>query len=188
MLDQPMDAEPGTKFVYNTGVSVLLSGVIQHVTGQSAEAFAGEVLFGPLGIHEWQWYTSPLGVTDTGGGLLLRPRDMAKLGFLYLREGVWEPTGERLLPATWVQASTRPYTHDGAGGGYGYQWWIQRLAASGEEMQFPYAVGWGGQRIYVIPPLDLVVAMTAEGYEGETIRRGTILLDYIFPSAEPEST
>lgn len=184
MLDQPMAAEPGTEFVYNTGVSVLLSGVLQNVTGQSAEAFAEDVLFGPMGIREWHWHTSPMGVTDTGGGLALRPRDMVKLGYLYLREGVWEPTGERLLPTSWVQASTQTHTHDGAGGGYGYQWWVQSLAVSGEEMRFPYAVGWGGQRIYVIPELDMVVAMTAEGYEGETIRRGTILLDYIFPSAE----
>ncbi len=184
-LDLPMAGEPGTEFLYNTGVSVLLSGVIQNSTGLSAEAFAERNLFEPMGIEEWEWYTGPNGITDTGGGLLLRPRDMARFGYLFLHNGVWEPTGERLIPAAWVHESTQPYSTWESGGGYGYQWWVLAAEVGGAQLFFPYAVGWGGQRIYVVPQLDLVVVMTAEGYSGEESFRGEILFDYVFPAADP---
>ena len=185
MLDQEMGSEPGADFVYNTGVSLLLSGVLQNRIGMSAETFAQMVLFDPMAIHQWDWYTGPNGVTDTGGGLLLRPRDMAKFGYLYLHEGVWEPTGERLIPAAWVDVSTQRYTVWESGGGYGYQWWITSAEVNGETIRFPYAVGWGGQRIYVVPQLDMVVVMTAEGFNDEPSYRTEILFDYVFPSADP---
>lgn len=185
MLDIPMGSEPGTEFVYNTGVSLLLSGVIENSLGISAEALAEEVLFRPMGIEEWEWYTSRNGVTDTGGGLLLRPRDMAKFGYLFLNGGIWEPTGERLIPAAWVQESTQRYSTWESGGGYGYQWWVLSAEVDGHQTFFPYAVGWGGQRIYVVPQLNMVVVMTAEGYGDEPTFRGEILFDYVFPSADP---
>ena len=188
MLDRPMGSEPGTEFVYNTGVTVLLSGVLQNSVGISAETYAQMVLLDPMGIHQWDWYTGPNGVTDTGGGLLLRPRDMAKFGYLYLHDGVWEPTGERLIPAAWVHTSTQRYTEWESGGGYGYQWWILAAQVGGETIRFPYAVGWGGQRIYVVPQLDMVVVMTAEGYNDEPSHRWEILFDYVFPSADPTWT
>ena len=185
MLDQPMAAEPGTEFVYNTGVSLLFSGVIQNSLGMSAEAFAQEVLFGPMGIERWGWYTGPDGISDTGGGLLLRPRDMAKFGYLFLHDGLWEPTGERLFPSSWVEESTQRYSIWESGGGYGYQWWVLAAEVDGEQIFFPYAVGWGGQRIYVVPQLDMVVVMTAEGYDDEETFRSEILFDYVFPAADP---
>ncbi len=185
MLDQPMSAEPGTEFVYNTGVAVLLSGVLQNTLGMSAETFARDVLLEPMGIHNWEWYTGPKGITDTGGGLLLSPRDMARFGYLYLHDGIWEPTGERLIPTSWVHASTQRYSEWESGGGYGYQWWILAAQVGGETIRFPYAVGMGGQRIYVVPQLDMIVVLTGEHYNNEPSYRWKILFDYIFPSAEP---
>jgi CubicO group peptidase (beta-lactamase class C family) len=110
---------------------------------------------------------------------------MAKLGYLYLHKGLWKPSGQQLVPATWVDLSTDVHTLDQTGTGYGYQWWSQPVDISGETVRIPYAVGWGGQRIYIVDPLDMVVVMTAEGYLGEVIRRGEILLDFLFPAADP---
>ena len=122
-LDQPMDADPGTKWVYNSGGSQLLSGIIRETTGQFIDAYAVETLFRPLGIHDVHWKKTPTGHPDTEGGLYLSAPDLAKIGLLYLRDGEWD--GARILPSGWVREATSRHVK-GLGGGwdYGYQWWI----------------------------------------------------------------
>jgi len=89
ILDRPMANQPGETFYYNSGNSHLLSALITRLTGKPAEDFARSRLFGPLGITNYSWPRDPLGQSYGGWGLSLKPRDMAKIGYLYLRRGSW---------------------------------------------------------------------------------------------------
>jgi CubicO group peptidase (beta-lactamase class C family) len=155
VLDQPMATQPGTTFSYSTGDSQLLAAILERATGMSTQAFARTRLFEPLGVSSarWYWTSAPEGVAFGGGGLYLTPRDMARFGTLYLQGGVWE--GQQVVPATWVEASVTPSQ-------YGYQWW--RLSNGGYA-----ALGYGGQRIAVVPDLELVVVITGD-FAGATSR------------------
>ena len=116
VLDLPMSDEPGTQFVYNSGGSHLLSGIITNKTGQSAEEFAEENLFNKLGINNWEWESDPRGITIGGWGLELYPVDMAMFGYLYLKNG--SLNGKQIVPEDWVEESTIRHMPS-----YGYQWW-----------------------------------------------------------------
>ena len=94
VLDQPMAAAPGTIFYYDSGNSHLLSAILTKVTGKSALDYARETLFGPLGIDDVMWRADPQGVSGGGAGLYMHPRDMAKIGYLYLRGGMWDGTAD----------------------------------------------------------------------------------------------
>jgi CubicO group peptidase (beta-lactamase class C family) len=97
-----MAKSPGAVFNYNSGNAHLLSAIITKVTGRSALDYATEKLFGPLGISDVHWRHDPQGVSAGGAGLYLQPRDMAKIGTLYLHDGAWE--GHQILPAKWMDA------------------------------------------------------------------------------------
>jgi CubicO group peptidase (beta-lactamase class C family) len=109
-LNQPMDAAPGEKWVYNSGGSHLMSGVIKSATGEFIDAYAEEHLFGPLGIDDYYWKKTPRGYPDTEGGLYLETEDLARIGYLYLRDGKWD--GERILPERWVELGLGPRRPD----------------------------------------------------------------------------
>ena len=106
ILDYPMASAPGTRFYYSSGNSHLLSAILSKVTGRSALDYAREKLFGPLGIDDVLWQADPQGVSGGGAGLYLQPRDMAKIGYLWLRGGVWE--GKQILPAAWIEGVRPP--------------------------------------------------------------------------------
>jgi CubicO group peptidase (beta-lactamase class C family) len=148
VLDRPMAAEPGTTFNYNTGASHLLSAILEEATGMNTWAFARLYLFNHLNVdsRDVYWRADPQGVSFGGGGLHMKPRDMLKFGLLYLRGGVW---GYRqVVPVGWVTASVDAP-------GYGHQWWM--LAGGGYA-----ALGYRGQRIVVVPDLEMVVVITGE--------------------------
>jgi CubicO group peptidase (beta-lactamase class C family) len=160
VLSQPMAAEPGTAWVYNSGATQLLSLVLKKATGRQAHDYAAERLFAPLGIERHFWKQTPTGLADTEGGLYLEPRDLAKLGYLYLADGVWE--GRRLLPEGWVQASVVSSSEGLAGGSaprYGYKWWLLP-AKRDAPVQAYAALGYGGQRLIVVPEQDLIAVFT----------------------------
>jgi len=184
MLDFPMGDEPGTKFWYNNGTSHLLSGIITNQTGHSAEEFAKENLFNPLGITNWEWEADPKGNTAGGWGLYLHPANMAIFGYLFLKNGLLN--GMQIISDDWVKESTAKqievidpisgqHTQD-----YGYQWW--RTFPTPTFNMF-YAAGFGGQFIFVIPNLNMVVVMTAENSFEEFGTLGlNILLGHIVPA------
>jgi CubicO group peptidase (beta-lactamase class C family) len=162
VLDRPMVGEPGDWFQYNTGVSHLLSAIVQESTRMPTLDFAEEYLFGPLGISDVIWQQDREGVYTGGYGLQLEPRDMAKLGYLYLRQGEWN--GEQLVPAEWVEASTTVHTllryyFPNRDIGYGYQWWIFP-ALHERASEIIAAQGFMGQYIFIVPRKDIVVAIT----------------------------
>jgi CubicO group peptidase (beta-lactamase class C family) len=159
VLDQPMATEPGKAFVYNSGATQLLSYLIHKATGKSVDAYAKEHLFGPLGI-DFSWKRTPMELSDTEGGLYLTPRDLAKIGYLYMKDGVWE--GQRILPEGWVKASTASVTATNEKGiGYGYQWWVlPPTSAAATRTGAFLAWGYGGQLLIVAPELELIAVFT----------------------------
>ena len=168
VLDWPMRETPGTRFEYNSGGVILLAGVIRNSTSIPTDAFAQRYLFDPLGITQVRWYYGePDNLPHTGGGLNLRPRDMAKIGYLMLRNGRWE--NQQIVSADWVRESTshavkNPRTFAGRRVDYGYLWWLLSLngEAGGHDRNADIyaAAGAQGQWIFVIPKYDMVVVST----------------------------
>jgi CubicO group peptidase (beta-lactamase class C family) len=156
VLDQPMATAPGTRFYYSSGNSHLLSAILSKVTGRSANDYAREKLFGPLGIDDVQWQADPQGITVGGWGLRLQPRDMAKIGYLWLRGGLWE--GKQILPAAWIEGVRKAdidmresWARDLR---YGRQFWAM------PPRDAFMAVGRHHQLIVVMPKLDIVAVVT----------------------------
>jgi CubicO group peptidase (beta-lactamase class C family) len=161
VLEQPVGAEAGRVWNYNGGGTQLLAGVLQRKTGKSLVEFANEVLFGPLGITKFEWTKMPAnGELAAASGLRLRPRDMAKIGEIVLRKGIWN--GHRVVSGSWVEQSIRAGPDERTL--YGYQWWIGSAAVGDQATSWIAGIGLGGQRIYIIPAYDLVVVITAGLY------------------------
>ena len=150
-LAQPMDADPGTRWTYNSGGSMLLSGIIRSATGQHLDEYARQHLFQPLRIKDFHWKKTPTGHPDTEGGLYLSATDLAKIGYLYLYDGVWD--GRRILPAGWVKDATTRYAKTTSPAwDYGYQWWLTTRG----DVEVWAGRGFGGQYLVVIPARDIV--------------------------------
>jgi CubicO group peptidase (beta-lactamase class C family) len=171
VLDKPMVADPGTTWVYNTGATHLLGAIIRETTGQTPLAFGNEHLFGPLGIDGVFWFNDRTGLSLGGSGLNLRPRDMAKFGFLFLHDGEWD--GEQIVPRAWVTQSRNAAAIPFQGTGYGYQWW-KDLGLETYEARGRY-----NQWIIVNQEQDLVMIMTADDTVGEIDPLG-LARDYVF--------
>ncbi|WOH68886.1 serine hydrolase [Bradyrhizobium sp. BWA-3-5] len=155
-------APPGQEFFYNTGALTLLSAIVRKATGVPLDEFAREALFGPLGITEFEWIRVK-GDSDAGGGLRLRPRDMAKIGQLVLAGGRWND--RQIVSKAWIDASMRPRLEATGPYFYGYLWWLGRSLVNGREIHWAAALGRGGQSIRIVPELDLVVVVTAGYYQ-----------------------
>ena len=188
LLSRPVNTTPGDVFLYNSGDTNLLGEIIRK-TSQSATLidFARQHLFGPLGVGDYLWtrFSMAPELTFASGGASLKPRDMAKLGALYLNGGVWN--GTRILSGEWVQASTTmsiPLVGDyGSLYGYGYNWWLGRFSYRGNSVDYYRAAGWGGQDVYVVPDLNLVVVFTAGGYyNSRPLSSGGLIEEYILPA------
>lgn len=156
-LAQPVEHAPGTRFVYNSGATYLVSAIVQKATGQTVLDFLRPRLFGPLGIADPTWENSPQGINVGGWGLSVKTEDIARFGQLYLQKGMWQ--GRRLLPESWVEEATAKQVSNGADPdsdwtqGYGFQFWRCRHNAYRGDGAF-------GQFCLVLPEQDAVVAMT----------------------------
>jgi CubicO group peptidase (beta-lactamase class C family) len=157
-LDRKMAWEPGTSFCYDSPGMHLLSAILQESTGMTALDFARQNLFEPLGIREVTWESDPQGYTHGWGDLHLKPRDAAKLGYLWLNNGLWE--GKQIVSAAWVQDSVKAQSNTGEDQ-YGYGWWVSPESY--------YAFGRGGQNIKVMPSLNTVVVTTGGGFEYDDV-------------------
>jgi len=174
VLDLPMRAAPGERFEYSNGVAQLLGEMLQDAVGMSAQDYACERLFAPLGIGETDWEEGPPGRSMGYSGLRLRPLDLARIGYLYLRGGEWD--GEQLLPRDWVAASTSPRVAAGTmAPHYGYQWWVSDSVCT--------MLGYGGQFVHVLPEQDLVVVFMSALESGRFFTPTRLLHEYILPAA-----
>ncbi|SCB47105.1 CubicO group peptidase, beta-lactamase class C family [Bradyrhizobium shewense] len=162
VLGLPVTAAAGQEFFYNTGALTLVSAIIRKATGRPLDEFARENLFEPLGITGTAWGRYR-GDTDAGGGLRLRPRDMAKIGQLVLAGGRWN--GRQIVSKAWIEASTAEKIKANDAQSYGYLWWRGQTRLNDRKISWIGALGRGGQSIRIVPELDLVVAVTAGYYQ-----------------------
>jgi CubicO group peptidase (beta-lactamase class C family) len=171
VLQQPVTFKPGEMFNYSSGDTELLGLVLAHSVGRSIDDYARDKLLAPLGITDFEWWKMPnSGQPFAAAGLRLRPRDLAKLGQLLLTDGQWN--GRQVIPKGWVAESTTPrikaYQLS-----YGYQWWLGHTLLKDRDLHWTAGFGYGGQRLFVQPDLDLVVAVTAGEY-ADPQQRGAI--------------
>ena len=185
---------PGISFEYNNGETELVGAVLQKVTGKTIDVLAQENIFAPLGITDVEWLRDPFsGIAQSARGLILRPRDWAKIGQLVLNRGVWE--GKQIVPASWVAKSTaeqiktegpRSAEHIKAEGpnSYGYQWWLGRSLDKDRRVEWVAAMGFNSQKTIIIPALDMVVVFNASRQSKNMVAPELDLLDrYILPAA-----
>jgi CubicO group peptidase (beta-lactamase class C family) len=179
VLDLPMAADPGTRSSYCTGGVIVLGSLLSARAGMGLDDFASTWLFGPLDIGNVHWRRSPDGQATGGGGLKLRPRDVAKLGELYRADGLWN--GRRVLSAAWIAESRRATTRIG-GDGYGYLWWKRGFTRDGFAVDSYFTSGNGGNFVFVFPSLGLVVAFTGSNYNSRASDQPfQILADRLLP-------
>ena len=175
-LNQPVPLSPGSKFVYDSGASYIITAIMSRVLGCSVRDFADEKLFKPMAITNYSWQTCPKGIHIGGWGLYLTTDDMMKFGQLFLNEGVYGD--RRLIPLWWVKEATTKHSHPDDGG-YGYQWWM---------MPWGYcAAGMGGQKIYIVPEHDLIVAVTMSGTGDFNDAPDTMMNDFILKALKDGS-
>jgi len=152
----------GETFHYSTGALTLVSAIVRKATGRPLGEFARATLFEPLRITGGEW-SRVRGDTDAGGGLRLRPREMAKIGQLVLAGGRWNDS--QIVSKAWIETSTAPKIEATGGQFYGYLWFLGRSLPNGREVHWAGALGRGGQSIRIVPELDLVVVVTAGYYQ-----------------------
>jgi CubicO group peptidase (beta-lactamase class C family) len=164
-LTLPQIRQPGKVWIYNGACLALLSNLIAKKSGMSFSRFADKTLLEPLGIQGKTWIIGPNEVARVDTGLYWKHRDMAKLGQLYLNQGLWE--GKRIVSEEWVKDSTTihappgmAFSHD-----YGYLWHLKSMKWKGRVVPVFYANGYMGQEIFVSPDADLVCVMTAGSYD-----------------------
>jgi CubicO group peptidase (beta-lactamase class C family) len=183
----PGSSPPGSRFSYCTAGVTVLGELLARAVRQRIPAYADAVLWRPLAIRDARWRPTPTGGTMTGGNLELTPRDMAKLGQLYLQRG--EFGGERVLSATWVERSCRAEVDEpDSGYQYGFLWWIRNPLTDSTAIPSCHASGNGGQKIFVFPSADLVVVFTGSNYNVARLGHGqpvVILNQYILPALDP---
>ena len=155
ILSLPMENKPGEKFVYNSGITILLSHILFIATDMHVDEYAKKYLFEPLGINNFYWKKTPKGLTDTEGGLYLSSRDFAKIGLLYLQNGQWDNV--QILDKDWVTATMSPDTEiSESRRKFGFQWWLVPYTG-GEENWIYSGSGYGGQFLLIVPEYSLVM-------------------------------
>jgi CubicO group peptidase (beta-lactamase class C family) len=190
VLERPLAAAPGTQFTYNSGLAIILGQIVSKATGLRADKFAERYLFEPLGISDFYWGKIPGDIVQTGGGLHLRSRDMAKIGTLCVNGGRWQ--GKQIVSEAWVRESTS--NHIGtvplprwaqAANGYGYQWWLGSFPQGERTVTFYSARGLGGQFILVFPQQQMVAVVTGWN-EGPLMNQALDMAQhYILPAVLP---
>lgn len=179
ILDRPMEYTPGAMNDYNSGCSDLLSAIIQKATGIRLDSFALEYLLDPLGIEDYYWEIDTDGHAIGYGQMQLSPRNMARFGYLYLKEGLWED--QQLIPEDWIEASGKAQIqaqHNVGVRQYGYQFWVSDFGMYS-------AMGYQGQWIMVLPELELVAVFINRFTPGDGEQWMTpinLLQDYIIPA------
>ena len=160
-LRLPMASPPGEKAVYCSTNPNLALGVLERATGESPLYTFERLVAGPLKIREYGWGTDPAGNPYGGGGSHFLPRDFMKMGQLMLNEGMWE--GRRILSKDFVARASSPLYKIGQRG-YGLAWWYYDLPYKDRTVRAFAALGNGGQNVFVVPDLDLVIAVYASNY------------------------
>ena len=184
VLSKGMHAPPGVQFHYNSGVTNVLAEIIRLQTNQNFLQYADANLFQPLGITNYLWERIHGNYYFASGGLHLRPRDLTKIGYAFLNNGVWN--GQQIITQGWINASTTSYINPGWTGfanGYGYQWWMNTRNINGTNYDYFMAAGYGEQYMLVCPALDLILVFNGS-YFGTpvTVSPFELIENYIEPA------
>ena len=183
-LDLPMINDPGTKAYYCSGGVAVVGRLIENAVRIPLPEFAQANLFGPLGIvrSDWRWNYDLTDADKEFSQIHLRPRDMLKLGILFVDGGRWR--GRQIISEAWVRASLAEHSHvDNVS--YGYFWWRPWLdvetSTGSRHVDVVAAQGNGGQKIYLVPQYDLVAVFTGGGYNADWTPPNTIMAKIILP-------
>jgi CubicO group peptidase (beta-lactamase class C family) len=192
VLERPIIAPPGQTWTYNGGTTAVLARLIAKGTKRSLEEFAHEALFAPLGITKFEWRRGADSEAIAASGLRMAPRDLIRIGAMVLGGGCFNES--QIVPPEWLTASLTPSVALPDGRRYGYQWYLGDVVmddGSGDLRREPLisAMGNGGQRLYLLPRLDLVVAITAGNYDavGQDRPPLVILRDVLLPALQDRS-
>lgn len=174
--------EPGTRYRYNSHAAYVASIVISKTTGVSLEDFARANLFEPLGIEHWDWQEDRAGYTKGQGNLFLTAPGFARIGEMVLNGGRYN--GQQVVNRDWIEASLKPQVDvsdvEPNAVGYGYYWYLQPVSVDGHTVDVYFASGNGGNKIYVIPDLDMVVSVMSRAYgQGRGHRRSDAILEAV---------
>jgi CubicO group peptidase (beta-lactamase class C family) len=191
ILGAPVMIEPGNRWLYSGGATALLARIIAKGTGKRLDACARETLFDPLGIGPTEWLIDRHGEPIAASGLRMTPRDVARIGAMMLKGGMW---GERrVVPAQWIERSTLPMIDADEVHSYGYLWYSGKFAFTASTgprwdryrlRRFWSAIGNGGQRLFMLPDLDLAVVITAGNYDtrDQWIPPSHVMREVVLPS------
>ena len=187
ILDKKIIARPGKRWNYNSGLSVLAGEIVRSLSGEYIDVYAEKRLFGPLQFSRYQWERHEDGTLWSNGDLYIRPRDLAKVGQLVLDNGRWQ--GRQIVSENWVKVSTQFQTKARHGFNYGYQWWLGSARYAERQLKIIFGSGTGGQKLYIIPELDMVVVVMSKVFDnkGGQERATRILTEYLLPSALPKT-
>lgn len=176
ILDRPITGQVGTTWKYSSGNSQILGEILRRATGQAPRDYADARLFGPLGITNYVWKADKAGTSYGGWGLFMRPRDLARFGYLCLKGGVWK--GKRLVSEARLKEATRPRCTTPWGGQYAYHWWVPEIGGFA-------ARGYLGQMIYAFPDQDLLIVVTANlpNEQAATILDGVVKTHFLTTSS-----
>jgi CubicO group peptidase (beta-lactamase class C family) len=170
ILSRHLKDSPGTRWVYNTGNTQILSAIIKKTSGLFLHEFAQKYLFEPLNIADYYWNCDPKGYTCAGGsdgGLRIKARDFIKLGMLYLNKGIWD--NKRIISEQWIKKSTRPYIKTHKNKSYGYLWHIAKEDKKTGQFSAFYHSGSGGHFLIVFPTIELVIAWNSKTNIGKSL-------------------
>jgi len=194
ILHSPLEMAAGEQFSYNSECPYLLGAIIYANTGQEVDTYAKEKLFDPMGITNYQW-DKEKGTPCCQAHIHLTPRDMARIGLLVLNEGWWKD--QQIIPESWIHESTKPHVSESEFFDYGYQWWHRSRSnkswwkedhsPSESEHEMVHAMGWGGQYIFIVRDLNLVLITTASDYDessGEAFSKVPMVIEKIVPMFE----
>jgi CubicO group peptidase (beta-lactamase class C family) len=178
ILERPVLEPPGARWTYCGGATALLGRLIADGTGMTLPQYGQAVLFAPLGIGSFEWAVGADGAASAASGLRLAPRDLARIGELVLAEGTRD--GQPVVPAAWIRTMLQPRLQTDWGAQYGYQWYIESVGGH----RLAAGMGNGGQCLFVLPDLDLTVAVTAGNYDdpGQWRTPHTVLERVILPA------
>ncbi|UDF29096.1 UNVERIFIED_ORG: beta-lactamase family protein [Roseateles sp. XES5] len=161
-LEQPIVAEPGTRWAYSGGATALVGAIIERGTGQRIEDFAREALFEPLGIKTFEWLRGSDGVSSPASGLRLTAPDLLRIGRLVLEGGLTE--GKQVVSPQWIASTCAPLVSTDDGLGYGYFWFHGEAPALGAARPWLAGFGNGGQRLWLLPDLDIACVIFSGNY------------------------
>lgn len=184
MLEAPMINDPGTHANYGSANPYLLGFVIANKLDNHTLGFMDQNLFKPLGIGNYIVQQDEKGNPYFGGGLFMRSRDMLKFGLLYANKGQWK--GQQLISKSWIEASFKNYLtleNHPEKNGYGFLWWHYQYQIGHQTIRTIEARGAGGQYIFIVPALDLVVVVTSGNFRnGRVWQPEKIMENYILPA------